>query len=90
VPRASALVGFRYLNIDLEKSNRANSFNADVEMFGPFLGVEPVLLSGRSASRHGPRRSSPDACTRPVLMLLFARADAGEKTAVPPLPIPTQ
>jgi hypothetical protein len=38
-PRASALVGFRYLNIDLEKSNRANSFNADIEMFGPFLGV---------------------------------------------------
>jgi len=29
----------RYLNIDLEKSNRRDSFNADIEMFGPFLGV---------------------------------------------------
>src|SRR5262245_5903913 len=39
VPSASAMIGFRYLNIDLEKSNRRNSFNADIEMFGPFLGV---------------------------------------------------
>jgi hypothetical protein len=38
-PAASALVGFRYLNIDLEKSNRRDRFNADIEMFGPFLGV---------------------------------------------------
>ena len=39
VPRASALVGFRYLNIDLEKDDRRRTFNADIEMFGPFLGV---------------------------------------------------
>jgi len=39
VPAASALVGFRYLNIDLEKGSGARTFNADVEMFGPFLGV---------------------------------------------------
>ena len=39
MPAASALVGFRYLNIDLEKSNRRDSFNADIEMFGPFIGV---------------------------------------------------
>jgi opacity protein-like surface antigen len=39
VPAASALVGFRYLNIDLEKGDRARTFNADIEMFGPFLGV---------------------------------------------------
>ena len=38
VPRASALVGFRYLNIDLEKGGR-DRFNADIEMFGPFLGI---------------------------------------------------
>ena len=38
VPAASALVGFRYLNIDLEKDG-ARTFNADIEMFGPFLGV---------------------------------------------------
>jgi hypothetical protein len=37
--RASALAGFRYMNIDLEKDNRARTFNADIEMFGPFLGV---------------------------------------------------
>jgi hypothetical protein len=39
VPAASALVGFRYLNIDLEKDSGARTFNADIEMFGPFLGV---------------------------------------------------
>ena len=39
VPRASALVGLRYLNIDLEKDDRRQTFNADIEMFGPFLGV---------------------------------------------------
>jgi YfaZ precursor len=39
VPRASALVGFRYLNIDLEKNDRRQTFNADIEMFGPFIGV---------------------------------------------------
>jgi hypothetical protein len=39
VLRASALVGFRYLNIDLEKGSGARTFNADIEMFGPFLGV---------------------------------------------------
>src|SRR5215471_17543569 len=38
VPAASALVGFRYLNIDLEKSNRRDSVNAAIEMFGPFVG----------------------------------------------------
>jgi hypothetical protein len=39
VPAASALVGFRYLNIDLEKDGGRQTFNADIEMFGPFLGV---------------------------------------------------
>ena len=39
VPAASALVGFRYMNIDLEKDDRRQTFNADIEMFGPFLGV---------------------------------------------------
>jgi hypothetical protein len=38
VPAASALVGFRYLNIDLEKGGH-DRFNADIKMFGPFLGV---------------------------------------------------
>jgi len=36
---ASALVGFRYLNIDLEKGSGARRFEADIEMFGPFLAV---------------------------------------------------
>jgi len=36
---ASAMVGFRYLNIDLEKDHRAGTFDADIEMYGPFLGV---------------------------------------------------
>jgi hypothetical protein len=36
---ASALVGFRYLNIDLEKGSGARRFDADIEMFGPFLAV---------------------------------------------------
>ena len=38
-PRASAMVGFRYLNIDLEKDHRVGTFDADIEMYGPFLGV---------------------------------------------------
>ena len=38
-PRASALVGFRYLNIDLQKDHRVGTFDADIEMYGPFLGV---------------------------------------------------
>jgi hypothetical protein len=39
VPRASALVGWRYMNIDIEKDSGARTFNADIEMNGPFLGV---------------------------------------------------
>jgi hypothetical protein len=39
VPSASAMAGFRYINIDLEKGSGARTFNADIEMFGPFLGV---------------------------------------------------
>ena len=39
VPRASALVGWRYMNIDIEKGSGAGTFNAEVEMNGPFLGV---------------------------------------------------
>ena len=39
VPSASAMVGFRYLKIDLEKGSGARTFNADIEMFGPFLAV---------------------------------------------------
>src|SRR5262245_22690767 len=38
-PRASALVGWRYMNIDLEKGSGARTFNADIEMNGPFLGL---------------------------------------------------
>ena len=38
-PRASAMVGFRYLNIDLEKDHRVGTFDANIEMYGPFLGV---------------------------------------------------
>ena len=36
VPSASAMVGFRYMNIDLEKGSGARTFNADIEMYGPF------------------------------------------------------
>ena len=39
VPRASALVGWRYMNIDIEKGSGAQTFNADIEMNGPFLGL---------------------------------------------------
>jgi hypothetical protein len=39
VPRASALVGWRYMNIDIEKGSGARTFNADIEMNGPFLGL---------------------------------------------------
>ena len=38
-PSASALVGWRYMNIDLEKGSGARTFNADIEMNGPFLGL---------------------------------------------------
>lgn len=38
-PRASALVGWRYMDIDLEKDSGSNTLNADIEMNGPFLGV---------------------------------------------------
>ena len=38
-PRASAMVGFRYLNIDFEKDHRVGTFDANIEMYGPFLGV---------------------------------------------------
>jgi hypothetical protein len=38
-PRASALVGWRYMDIDLEKDSGSATFNADIEMNGPFLGV---------------------------------------------------
>jgi hypothetical protein len=34
-----AVVGFRYLNIDLEKDHSVGTFDADIEMYGPFLGV---------------------------------------------------
>jgi hypothetical protein len=39
VPSASALVGWRYMNIDIEKGSGVRTFNADVEMNGPFLGL---------------------------------------------------
>jgi hypothetical protein len=38
-PRASALAGWRYMNIDLEKGSGSSTFNADIQMNGPFLGV---------------------------------------------------
>jgi hypothetical protein len=38
-PRASVLGGWRYMDIDLEKGSGARTFNADIEMSGPFLGV---------------------------------------------------
>jgi hypothetical protein len=40
VPSASALVGWRYMNIDIEKGSGARTFNAGVEMNGPFLGLD--------------------------------------------------
>jgi opacity protein-like surface antigen len=39
MPRASALVGWRYMDIELEKGNGSSTFNADIEMNGPFVGV---------------------------------------------------
>jgi hypothetical protein len=39
VPSASVMAGFRYMNIDLEKGSGARTFNADIEMFGPFLAM---------------------------------------------------
>ena len=33
------LVGWRYMNIDIEKGSGAQTFNADIEMNGPFLGL---------------------------------------------------
>ena len=38
-PRASVLGGWRYMDIDLETGSGARTFNADIEMSGPFLGV---------------------------------------------------
>lgn len=38
-PNASALVGWRYINVDIEKGGGARTFNADIEMNGPFLGL---------------------------------------------------
>jgi hypothetical protein len=38
-PRASVLGGWRYMDIDLETGGGASTFNADIEMSGPFLGV---------------------------------------------------
>jgi hypothetical protein len=38
-PSASAVVGWRYMNVDLQKGSGARTFNADIEMNGPFLGL---------------------------------------------------
>jgi hypothetical protein len=38
-PRAAALVGWRYMNIDIETGSGARTFNADISMNGPFFGV---------------------------------------------------
>jgi opacity protein-like surface antigen len=38
-PRASALAGWRYMNIDLEKGSGSHTLNADIQMSGPFLGL---------------------------------------------------
>jgi opacity protein-like surface antigen len=38
-PRVSSLIGWRYMNIDLETGSGASTFNADISMNGPFLGV---------------------------------------------------
>jgi hypothetical protein len=37
--RASAVAGWRYMNIDLEKDSGSQTFNADIQMSGPFLAV---------------------------------------------------
>jgi hypothetical protein len=50
-PRASALVGFRYMNIDLEKDHRVGTFDADIEMYGPFLGVNFHFLGAATAMK---------------------------------------
>ena len=39
MPRAAAIAGFRYLNIDLETGRGARTFNTDVERFGPFVAT---------------------------------------------------
>ena len=36
---ASALAGWRYMNIDVETGSGSSTFNADIEMSGPFLGL---------------------------------------------------
>jgi hypothetical protein len=37
--RASAVAGWRYMDIDLETGSGRNTFNADIQMSGPFLAV---------------------------------------------------
>jgi hypothetical protein len=37
--RASAVAGWRYMDIDLETGSGASTFNADIQMSGPFLAV---------------------------------------------------
>ena len=37
--RWSAFAGWRYMDIDLEKNGGRRTFNADVSMSGPFLGL---------------------------------------------------
>ena len=38
-PRWSAVAGWRYLNIDLQKGTGARTRHADIAMTGPFLAV---------------------------------------------------
>jgi hypothetical protein len=42
-PRASALVGWRYMDIDLEKDSGSSTLNAEIEMNGPFLGLNVLF-----------------------------------------------
>ena len=39
-PRASVVAGWRYMNIDLETGSGPHTLNADIEMSGPFLGLD--------------------------------------------------
>ena len=38
-PGASAVVGWRYMNIDLEPCSGSRTFNADLQLNGPVLAV---------------------------------------------------
>jgi hypothetical protein len=42
-PRAAGLIGWRYMNIDIEKGSGSSTLNLDIEMNGPFLGLNVLF-----------------------------------------------